>query len=78
MKELDTRGLKCPMPVLRLRRALDDLKPGERLHLTASDPVTAKDIPAFCTIAGHRLLMAEVKDGIYHFDIEKGADETAG
>lgn len=72
MTDLDARGLKCPMPVLRLRRMLDDLAPGDQVHLLASDPATAKDIPAFCNLAGHRLLMAEVRDGVYHFDIEKG------
>jgi len=51
---------------------MDELATGDQIRLLASDPATAKDIPAFCNMAGHRLLMAEVKDGTYHFDIEKG------
>ena len=78
---LDVTGLLCPMPVLRARRALDDLKVGDMMLVVASDPATVHDMPAFCKIAGHKLHMARVEDEKYLFEIEKGAerpnDETA-
>ena len=53
--ELDATGLKCPMPVLRARRALKPLAVGERLLVRADDPASAKDFPAFCETTGHVL-----------------------
>ena len=61
--ELDATGLKCPMPVLRARRALKPLAVGETLLLLADDPATAKDIPAFCATTGHLLVKRETRDG---------------
>jgi len=54
--ELDARGMRCPMPVLRLRRLLDDT-PGRPIKIYADDPVAARDIPAFCGQIG-----AEITD----------------
>lgn len=48
MIEIDARGYRCPMPVLKLRRALDDAPPGTIIRLIATDPVALKDVPAFC------------------------------
>lgn len=45
---LDTRGLKCPWPVLRVARALRDAPPGTTLTLYADDPMTAHELPRFC------------------------------
>ena len=56
---VDTRGLACPLPVLKLRKALLDRAPGARVTLLASDPQAARDVPAFCEEAGHRLLAQE-------------------
>lgn len=69
--ELDATGLMCPMPVLRARRFLDDMTVGEILQVTASDPASVHDMPAFCRMAGHKLLMAYVEDDNYIFEIEK-------
>ncbi len=52
---LDATGLKCPMPVLRARRALKALPSGALLELLADDPATAKDVPAFCEMTGDAL-----------------------
>lgn len=69
--ELDATGLMCPMPVLRARRFLDEMNVGEILQVTASDPAAVHDMPAFCRMAGHKLLMAYVTDENYIFEIEK-------
>lgn len=60
--ELDATGLKCPMPVLRARRALKPLAVGERLLVRADDPASAKDFPAFCETTGH-VLEQVLEDG---------------
>ena len=49
---LDATGLKCPMPVLRARRALKRMGSGELLEVYADDPASAKDFPAFCETTG--------------------------
>jgi tRNA 2-thiouridine synthesizing protein A len=53
---LDVKGLRCPMPVLRARRRLQDMAPGEILVIEATDPQAEKDFPGFCEATGHRLL----------------------
>lgn len=69
---VDATGLSCPMPVLRARRKLDEIEDGELLLVIASDPASMHDMPAFCSMAGHTLLMARVEDGQYHYEIRKG------
>jgi tRNA 2-thiouridine synthesizing protein A len=54
--EVDARGLLCPLPVLRARRRLLAMAPGERLRLLTDDPAAAVDVPHFCAEAGHTLL----------------------
>lgn len=71
--ELDATGLKCPMPVLRARRALKPLDAGAVLRLLADDPAAAKDVPAFCETTGHALVATEdVGDGATAYFIRKG------
>ncbi|MCJ9428335.1 sulfurtransferase TusA family protein [Kordiimonas sp. A6E486] len=69
---MDVTGMLCPMPVLRARRKLDELNTGDMLLVVASDPAVVHDMPAFCRMAGHALIMAHVQDGKYLFEIEKG------
>ncbi|MGB0844799.1 MAG: sulfurtransferase TusA family protein [Alphaproteobacteria bacterium] len=53
--ELDARGLKCPLPVLRARRAMKPLATGDVLLMLATDLAAAQDVPAFCETTGHVL-----------------------
>ncbi len=69
---LNVTGLLCPLPVLRARRKLDSLNQGDTLVVTASDPVSVQDMPAFCTMAGHKLIIAYETDGAFVFEIQKG------
>ncbi|MCK5931441.1 MAG: sulfurtransferase TusA family protein [Fulvimarina manganoxydans] len=55
-QSLDLRGLKCPLPTLKTRKALLTMTKGERLTILADDPMAAIDIPHFCNEAGHRLV----------------------
>lgn len=76
MIEIDATGLTCPLPVLRLQKALRDLPAQGRLTLLASDPMAAVDVPHFCHENGHKLLASSDKPGpgsmhILIFEIEK-------
>jgi tRNA 2-thiouridine synthesizing protein A len=55
-KELDTRGLNCPLPILRTKKALSDLTSGQVLKVVATDPGAVKDFQAFSKQTGHELL----------------------
>jgi tRNA 2-thiouridine synthesizing protein A len=68
---LDLRGLACPLPVLRTRKALLGLSGGRRLIVEATDPLAAIDIPHFVRESGNRLVSAETVDGVYRCVIER-------
>ncbi|AKI03205.1 putative redox protein, regulator of disulfide bond formation [Hoeflea sp. IMCC20628] len=68
---LDLRGLKCPLPVLRLRKHLRDLASGAKIRIETTDPLAVIDIPHFCQEAGHPLISNEAVDGGHAFVIEK-------
>lgn len=70
----DLRGLKCPLPVLKTRRRMVDLKPGDELIVETSDPLAGIDIPHFCNEDGHELLAQTRLDGGHRFHIRKGGD----
>jgi tRNA 2-thiouridine synthesizing protein A len=55
-KELDARGLNCPLPILRTKKALADLHSGQVLKVLATDPGAVKDFEAFSRQTGHQLL----------------------
>jgi tRNA 2-thiouridine synthesizing protein A len=55
-RELDARDLLCPLPVLRVRKVLEEMQPGEVLQVIATDAMAAIDIPHFCVEAGHQHL----------------------
>ena len=69
---LDTRGLKCPLPVLRTGKVLRNMAPGTRLRVLADDPVALVDIPHFCQEAGHALLDQREDEGHQVYLIERG------
>jgi len=55
-KELDARGLNCPLPILRTKKALADLASGQVLKVLATDPGAVKDFQTFSKQTGHELL----------------------
>lgn len=77
---VDARGLLCPLPVLRLRKALAGLGPGARLVLLTDDPMAVVDVPHFCRQAGHAILGARMIEGAHEFTVERGlsAPSAAG
>lgn len=67
---LDSSGKICPLPVLRLRKAMSSLHSGQRIQTRTTDPLAQIDVPAFCDAAGHLLIAVEPDgDGIL-FTIE--------
>jgi tRNA 2-thiouridine synthesizing protein A len=69
--ELDVTGLLCPLPVLRARKMLERLPSGSILVLRASDPMSAIDVPHFCTEQGHALLAQDHHASIFSFRIKR-------
>ena len=65
-KELDTRGLNCPLPILRTKKSLTDMTPGQVLKVLATDPGSVKDFQAFSRQTGNELLSSETAADEYH------------
>jgi tRNA 2-thiouridine synthesizing protein A len=72
MKRLDASGLTCPLPVLKARKLLTTMAPGERLEVTTTDPMSVVDMPVFCAQGGHRILEERKRERDFLFVIEKG------
>ena len=70
--EFDFSGLKCPLPVLKARRALKDLASGEVISVRADDPAAPLDFMHFCETAGHKLRSSQTLDNGTLFIIQKG------
>ena len=62
-KEIDTRGLNCPLPILKAKKALADLASGQVLKVLATDPGSLRDFQAFARQTGHALLGQETLSG---------------
>ncbi|MBP1804491.1 sulfurtransferase TusA family protein [Rubellimicrobium aerolatum] len=73
-REIDARGLICPLPVLRARKVLLAMRPGEVLRVLATDAMAAIDLPHFCAEAGHEHLGQVVEDGAQAHLIRRGPD----
>ena len=67
-KELDTRGLNCPLPILKAKKALADMRSGEVLKVIATDPGSTRDFQAFARQTGNELVAQESSaDEFIHF-----------
>lgn len=71
-KELDTTGLNCPMPILRAKKALKELQPGDILRVTATDPGSVKDFEAFAKQTGNELLDSLTEGDTFIYRLKKG------
>jgi tRNA 2-thiouridine synthesizing protein A len=71
VRDLDTSGLKCPLPVLKAKKALRGLDAGERLRVTSTDPNALNDFPAYCNETGQKLIETRTEGTKYFFVIEK-------
>lgn len=71
-KQLDATGLACPMPIVKTKKALADMTPGQVLRVLSTDPGSVPDMAAFAEHTGNRLLAATEEGGAYVFWLQKG------
>ena len=71
--EIDARGHRCPMPTLKLRKALEGALPGATVRLIADDPMAKIDVPHFAAEAGHEVLSIDLLDQAVAFTVRKAA-----
>ena len=70
-QELDARGLNCPLPILRAKKAVSALASGQVLRVVATDPGAVKDFEAFCRQTGNELLESNAQGAEFAFLIRK-------
>jgi len=70
-KVLDAKGLNCPLPILKAKKALKELAAGQVLQVLSTDPGSVADFEAFSRTTGNKLLSHQEEGGVYEFMIEK-------
>ncbi len=70
---LDAKGLNCPLPILKARKALKEVPPGGTLEVLSTDPGSVADFQAFCRQTGNELLESSDDDSVYRFLIKHSA-----
>jgi tRNA 2-thiouridine synthesizing protein A len=70
-RELDARGLNCPLPILRAKKALGEMQSGQILHILATDPGSVKDFSAFAKQTGNELLSSVENNKEFEFFIKR-------
>ncbi|CFX34012.1 conserved protein of unknown function [Candidatus Filomicrobium marinum] len=70
---LDTKGLNCPLPILKTKKIIKDVPRGGTLEVLATDPGSVADFQAFCKTTGNTLLEHEESGGVYRFLIQHSA-----
>ena len=68
---LDLKGLKCPLPVLRAKKALKSMAPGAVLEILATDPGSVNDFHAFCETTGDDMVSWSEANGVYRYTLRK-------
>ncbi|MBL6929207.1 MAG: sulfurtransferase TusA family protein [Rhodospirillales bacterium] len=71
MAELDARGLNCPLPILKAKKALKDVAAGDTLKVLSTDPGSVNDFESFCRTTGNELLESGEEGGIFTYLIKK-------
>jgi tRNA 2-thiouridine synthesizing protein A len=70
-REVDARGLNCPLPILRTKKALNDMKTGELLRVVSTDPASQRDFQAFSRQTGNALIDQSIANGEYVFVLRR-------
>ena len=71
-KILDAKGLACPMPIVKTKKAINELNAGEVLEIHATDKGAKSDLTAWAKSGGHELLQDTEEDGVLKFWVKKG------
>lgn len=69
--ELDVKGLNCPMPLLKAKKAINEMAGGEKIKVLATDPGSVRDFELFAKQSGHQLLDSGSIDGVYYYYLQK-------
>ena len=72
---VDASGLKCPLPVLKARKAIESLAQGDKLRVISTDPASPLDFKHFCNSKGHSLLSMEENGDSFEFVIVKAGEQ---
>ncbi|MBC8947430.1 MULTISPECIES: sulfurtransferase TusA [Xenorhabdus] len=75
-KTLDTLGLRCPEPVMMVRKAVRHMAAGQTLLIIADDPATTRDIPGFCRFMDHALIAQETEQTPYRYLLRKSENSV--
>ena len=70
-RELDDKGLNCPLPILRTKKALSEMSSGQVLHVLATDPGSVKDFQAFAKQTGNELLSSTETDTVFAYFLKR-------
>ena len=70
-KTLDAKGLNCPLPILRTKKAIAEIEIGEILEVLSTDPGSVSDFQAWAKSTSHELVDSSEKDGVYRYLIKK-------
>ena len=70
-RELDVKGLNCPLPILRTKKTLAEMETGQVLRVLATDPGSLKDFPAFAKQTGNELIGQKEDDRVFEFFLKR-------
>ncbi|MEC9205612.1 MAG: sulfurtransferase TusA family protein [Pseudomonadota bacterium] len=70
-KELDTSGLNCPLPIIKAKKEINSMEPGQVLHVISTDPGAVNDFESFAKQTGNELLESSQKDNKFYFLLKK-------
>ena len=70
-KALDLKGLLCPMPIVKLSKAIKEVEVGQSIEAFATDPGVMADVPAWCRTTGNELVVLEKQEKQFHFIIRR-------
>ena len=70
-KTLDVKKLNCPLPILKTKKAMNDIEIGEYIEILATDPGSVSDFQAWCNSTGNELVVSSQENGIFKYIIKK-------
>lgn len=70
---LDTKGMNCPLPILKAKKTIKGLNAGDTLKVESTDPGSVKDFDAFCRSTGNKMLDKSENGGVFTYVIEKSS-----
>ena len=70
-RDLDVKGLNCPLPILRTKKALAEMESGQVLRVLATDPGSLKDFPAFAKQTGNELVEHKEENRVFEFYLKR-------